>query len=759
MLFLFFFLLVLIVFVISQHQINRHTNRLYDRAKEIENQCSQDLGDLSKLKKALAIYRHCQKVNNNAKYTQALNSCQEKIDNSLRYQSLIELGKKKARENYFKAASSNFKQAEKLFKTDEIKAEIERCYRAIESENKYEQKLFQANRVAKEGKFQAASDLLVPAVESFPRQDGKQLLDKLNTIIKGKNLYQLGLIAEREGDINKARSLYQQALKLVPEYIDCKYRLAIILVKSSPRRAIGYLKGIESERAAYIRGFAYTQLGNWLQAEREWRAINCRTVEVQRNVIKDLSIRECLKIKHKIELAIDNKDLEKAKLVSINYLEKHSRDLIVKNNLFNYIQPVLENRVWHNKDWYEITAIAKQNWLEQQDVKSLHNWAISTYYLAQIDSNKHEEFITAWLTALANIELNPIFENIPWLIGNYIDLKEVANKLQQIAENAIELTKDESVEQYLGLRDIYRRDMVMLALAKQSNCGIITKSQLLILPGCYEQFDNNFSYQKLPNNVWGALYTDWGMAVAACYEKDIARAIAIEPKKNPVSEVEHFAYCFVSYHEGCHYLENQYWRKAIKYLQAAKSEIITNPNWFKEVDRLCQIQCQQIIEFDDRLEFSQSWYSLIGSQAAKNCYVEHQSMQIARDVDNQKISFQQAIDRLLKLQKIDPHNSVALNIIDTLRVNLELEKINYLWQNNQYEAAVEIAKSSPYEKVRFAVAEVCLQIVLEILQSGNLTIEAIQSLQKITQWAYELCPHEPLFQSTYSQLQQLGIHN
>ena len=71
---------------------------------------------------------------------------------------------------------------------------------------------------------------------------------------------------------------------------------------------------------------------------------------------------------------------------------------------------------------------------------------------------------------------------------------------------------------------------------------------------------------------------------------------------------------------------------------------------------------------------------------------------------------------------------------------------------------VQLAKKSQHEKVSFAVAEVCLEIVLEILQSGNLTAESIQSLEKITNWAYELCPREPLFQSTYSQLKQLGIY-
>ena len=759
MLFLFIFLLGFVVFILIKVRQHHQIKQLYKQAKALESKSSGRPNDLGGLQEALAIYKQCQKINNNTQHARAVSNCQQKIDDRLQCQFLINRGKKKAKENYFKAALSNFKQAERLVSNNnEVKAEINRCVRGIERQNQYEQVLERANQIAREGRFQTAIDLLTPAVETFSRRDGEDLLNKLQVVVRGKNTYQLGLAAEARGEINNAIALYQRALDLIPEYIDCKYRLAIIAVNNSPQQAISYLTGIEEQQAAYVRGFAHTQLGNWQQAKREWSKIDRPIVINQIDIISDLLEREHLIVEREIEQLVDKDNLDKAKLISIDYLKKHNDNLVVQNNLKNYIQPLLEHQAWQNKDWQEIATIAKHYWRERQDIESLHNWAIATYYQAQVYPHKLPDFIIAWSTALANIQLNPILQDVLWLGGNSIDFEAVVLKLKQILENAIAPVKDNDIEEYFKLRDIYRRDMVMLALAKKDDCGIKTKSQLLVLPNCYQCFQNNFPPTELPANVWGALYTDWGTAIAACQEQDVTRAIKIKPKKTPTLKAEHFACCFIAYHAGCHYLENQRWREAMKYLQEAKPEIRANFNWCSEIDRLCQMQRQQITEFQEHLEFAKLWYLLVGSQPAKAYHVEYRSMQIGMDADERKISFQQALKKLLELQKIDPYNSVTSDLLETLKINLDLEKINYLWQKSEYEAAVQIAMRSPYEKVRFAVAEVCLQIVLEILQSGNLTIESIQSLQKITQWAYELCPHEPLFQSTYSQLQQLGIY-
>ncbi len=757
MLFLFLILLLgFIIFIFIQYQKYARANKLYSQARKIDTGVPYDL---NKLKEALAVYKQCSKLVNSSTYTKAINDCQHKIDDLLRFQSLLAIGRKKAKSNCFKDAMRHFDKAEKLFSTSEVKDEIDKCNRGIERQNKYEQLLEQANETAKEGDFKTAIDLLIPAVKNFTRQDGEQLLSKLRLVIRARDLYQSGLVAEQEGEIKDAIANYIIALDLLPEYVECKFRLAIMTIKNNPQQAINYLAGIKEIQANYIRGFAYAQLGNWQQAEKEWTSIDSPIIAVQLDILKDLSKRDRLTTIREIEQLIDREEWEIAESISLNFIKQYDLDSVIKHNLEKCIQPILESKIWDNQNWQEIAHKLEQTWLEKQDIKSLHNWAISTYYQAQINPSKLTGFITAWSTALANIELNPTLKDIPWLGSNSIDIKDVFNKLKQILENAINTVKDRDIEEYLKLRDIYRRDIVMLSLAQKNNCGVKNQTGLLILPNCYQHFQKKLPQTTLPNTLWGALYTDWGTTVAACYEKDVARAIKIKPKQDPSSKVENFAYSFIAYHEGCHYLENLHWRKAIKFLQQAKSEIIIKPNWCDEIDRLCTIQRQHIGEFNEHIEFSKLWYLLIGSQASKTYYVEHQSMQIGIDVDDKKISFQQAIAQLKSLQNIDPDNSVTSDIIRTLEINLELETINHLWQQSKYEEAVVFAKRSHYEKVRFAVAEVCLEIVLEILQSGNLTNEALQSLQKIAQWAYELCPQEPLFQTTYSQLRQLGLHH
>ena len=77
---------------------------------------------------------------------------------------------------------------------------------------------------------------------------------------------------------------------------------------------------------------------------------------------------------------------------------------------------------------------------------------------------------------------------------------------------------------------------------------------------------------------------------------------------------------------------------------------------------------------------------------AKTYYVEHQAMQVGTDVDDNVISFQQAIEKLQALQAIDPNNAVTSDILRTLKINLELEQINHLWQQSKYEEAGTVSQ-------------------------------------------------------------------
>jgi tetratricopeptide (TPR) repeat protein len=591
---LFLILLSLGSFIFIQYRKHRKANELYNQAKELEKKDTKNPYDLTNLKQALAVYKQCSKLVTHSAYINATNQCQKKIDDRLRFQNLISEGRKKAKNNYFREALHNFTQANKLFVTEELEGEISKCQESIKQQEKYEKILEQSAQIAKQGQFKEAVSLLKPALNGFPREDGHQLLTKLERVIKAKELYNLGLIAENTNNVGDAICKYEQALDLLPKFTECKIRLGLVTAKENPKQTISHLKEIEGQQAAYIRGFTYAQLGNWQQANREWKSIHNDVINSQREILKSLAERDRLSQIKEIESAVDNNQLMIAKTLSLEFINKFGSEPLVKKNLENHIQPILERQIWETQKWQEIAVKTAAIWLEQQDINSLHNWAIASYYLSQTDSSKLGYFIIAWSTALANIELNPTLKNIPWLASNSIDIKDVSAKLKQELENAIDSVKDDNIEKYLILRDIYRRDMVALSLIQQSDCGMRIKQQLFILPGCYQGCRDRLSEIKFPAEIWGALYTDWGQAVAACHEGDTARAINIKPSKNPSSEAERFAYSFVSYHEGCYYLQNLEWRKAVKPLQQAKPEIKAKSDWCKEIDRLCELQRKKI---------------------------------------------------------------------------------------------------------------------------------------------------------------------
>ena len=759
--FIFLILLGLGTFAFVQYQKHHKANKLYLEAKALEQKDTKSPYDLTKLKQALALYKQCKKLVNKPEYVKAVKQCQKKIDDRHRFQDLLAYGRKEASKSYFKEALVEFLTAQKLFNTSEIKGEISKCRDNIKQQESYEKDLKQSARIARQGRFQEAFNTLAHTVYKFPRQDGQQLFAKIERVIQAKELYNLGLLAEKKSNLEEARSKYEKTLDLLPEFAECKVRLSILTVKQKPQHVIAYLQAVRGEQAAYLRGFAYARLGNWQQADREWRSISNPNIEVQRHTLKDLVERDRLSNIREIEKLLDLGQVEIAKSVSLEFIKKFGSDTVVKFNLENHIQPILEKSIWNDGNWQKTVTKLEQIWLEQQDFKSLHNWAIATYYQAQTNQRRLTDFIVAWSTALANIEHNPTLQNVPWLGSNTVDSEDASAKLKQILENTIDAVKDSDINEYLKLRDVYRREMLALSIVKQNNRGVTVKHQLFVLPGCYQRLHDRISETKLPADLWGALYTalytDWGLAVAACYEGDIARAIKIKPSKNPISENDRFAYNFVSYHEGCHYLQNLEWRKAVKPLKLAKSEIKAKSDWCKEIDRLCETQRQKIGDPDEHRQFSQFWYELTPSQPASSYFAECKAREIAKKLSNETISSSQGLNELREIQKIDRHNPIILELIKTVQIVLESEKIDRLLQQGQFEEAVKAAKRSSNEDIRFRVAELCLEIILKQIQSGDLSYEAVQALNNIAQWAYELCPREPSLQPVFRQLREIGL--
>lgn len=71
-------------------------------------------------------------------------------------------------------------------------------------------------------------------------------------------------------------------------------------------------------------------------------------------------------------------------------------------------------------------------------------------------------------------------------------------------------------------------------------------------------------------------------------------------------------------------------------------------------------------------------------------------------------------------------------------------------KRSEFEEAVRKAKHSRHEQVRFKVAEFFIDILINGVNSGDLTNH--QTIQQLGRWAYEICPDEPAFQEVYRSL-------
>lgn len=590
------------------------------------------------------------------------------------------------------------------------------------------------------------------ALVEFPRIDGENFLAKLEQVIQGKEHFANGLLAEKAADFEKALTHYRAAIKLIPELTEARIQLGIVAIKQQNwQLALAALKAVKNEQAAYLRGFAYLQQKQWQKADREWKSLNHNNVQQQREQIKILAKADRIFSWKKIQEFVDGGNLEEAKLLSQEFLKKFGVDPIVESNLEKHIQPRLEAQFWAGQDWETITQITEKNWIEKQNIESLHNWAIATYYQAQKNPKKLTNLIIAWSTALANLENNPSLQEIPWLGSRSIVLKDVYERLNKILETLIERVKDNNLEEYFHLRDLYRQEKVALDMRENlPSCGVRVKG-LFISPGCYQHYRNQLSSITFPAKPWGTLYTDWGKAVAACLEGDIPRAIQIKPNLSQ-SPVERFAQAMLSYYEGCYYLREERWREALSSLKQAQKEIRDNSDWTQEVERLCQLQAKKLTNLDDHFYLAQFWFELLDSQPARSYLAEGKARKVTEKLNKQEITYEQALFSLQEIKKLDADNPIVLDIIGQINMIVEEEKIGQFFKNNNFEAGMAIARLSRDYSNRYRVAEYLIRLSME--ESNNLTLYYRQSKYQLILWAYELCPNEPAFQTVY---QSLGI--
>jgi hypothetical protein len=513
--------------------------------------------------------------------------------------------------------------------------------------------------------------------------------------------------------------------------------------------AIIKLKNLEGERADYLRGFIYYKTSNFQEANKIWQTSKKSEIQEQRLKLKTLIQYMQSQAILKIENYINQEKLEEAELESIDFLKKYGAHEIVQRNLEKYIQPCLAKKRWETHNWKSIYSISEREWRNFLDIKSLHNLAVSAYYYAIENPQILPELIMIWSTAIANFEIDPAIKNLPWTGSLPISFKELKITIVQLIEDLLDLVKDKSLDQYLSLRDVYRKEVVFLKLISDSPSAGLKAKQLTISPSCYERYEQIFPPYSFPQKDWATLYTVWGKAVAACLDGDVVRAIQIKPSRAAILELEKLAQNIVSYHEGCYHLKNLDWKRSLDPLQKIKLELNKRKNWQEEINKLFIEQRQNIDKQSDHLRFAQFWNELLNSQASKSYLTEYKVEEIRDQISIDKISLKKALEELIKLKNIDQKNPILLDLIDRVEMGIESQEIEQLFKQNRVEDVVIKARRSRHQSIRKFVLDIICEVLMNGIKSNSLSH---QEIYKIGRWAYEISPNDPELQTLYINL-------
>ncbi|WP_299493693.1 hypothetical protein [Acaryochloris sp. IP29b_bin.137] len=483
----------------------------------------------------------------------------------------------------------------------------------IQAESAYEAAFQLTHQLITQGKFQEALTLFEPVHQDFPTPKGKPLLDWLTQTLAGQDFFNLGLLAEQAQDWSLATEHYRHAMAVAPQWrAECQSRLGIIALDQQDwMAAIKVLKGITHPQAARARGFAQAQLGHWKQAVQA--CPDLAKLDVHRHD----PFLQAQRAKHKIQDAMVAQDWMAAATTSHQFLQDYGPQPPVDENLAHCIYPHLEQAVWQQRDWTRAAQIFAQQWSTSLEIRALHNWALAAYYRVLTEAKGYEEFVVAWMGAIANLAQDPSVQSIPWQTS--VNLASLEQQLQQQLDDALSPLRHSDPAYYQQIHALYRRDARVLEWRQSSPVGVQIQT-VTLTPGCYLRA--NQGAEMLPAELWGTLYTPWWSAVLACLEGDRWQGIQHKPQCQPQNAAEAFAQRFLDYQEGCYYLEIEAggyprWRSAIKPLQAAQETIRCRPDWMAELDQLCQ-QHFDAISWDVSMakDFTQFWINLMGSPTA-----------------------------------------------------------------------------------------------------------------------------------------------
>ncbi|MFO5440735.1 MAG: hypothetical protein ACLBM4_19255 [Dolichospermum sp.] len=271
-------------------------------------------------------------------------------------------------------------------------------------------------------------------------------------------------------------------------------------------------------------------------------------------------------------------------------------------------------------------------------------------------------------------------------------------------------------------------------------------NNLLVSPAGAKYFSNNSLQNYLKSVIYNeqlcqALYTNWGLAIAACLQGDMERAIKIKPNNQPYLEIEKYAHSWLCYHEGCYLLKNNdSWEQAGEILKQARHLIVFNNEWIESLDNIFNKKRNQIKNLSEHLQFAKLWVDLLNSQNAKSYLAEMKAEEVREEIVTEKIALRQALRKFQEIKQIDANNSVVLDLIEKTESIIEKEDVFNMIKNNNFDGAVQAAKRSRYSEVRLMVTDLCIDILLNGIKNNSLYHDDVI---KLCNWAYQLSPDDP----------------
>lgn len=495
------------------------------------------------------------------------------------------------------------------------------------------------------------------ALMEFSCQDGESLKFRLSRVVAAKEQLNLGKKEQQSGSINEAKSHYIAALMLMPDWSEAKLRLAIINIMTGEiTEGIEQLANINDPQAKYLKGLLYAKQQKYKEVKEVWSTLDQNLVHEYWQIVVDISLAQRQIVQSQIKQLIERNDLEQAKIISLEFINKFGNDLLIETNLKNCILPAIETKIWNTEKLDEIVIFARENWLNKKDIESLHNLAVALYYASKNDHYNIEELIFTWSTAIVNIETDSIFQNIPWLENKSLSFAEVSSNLWLLLEQHIETIKDLDPDNYLQLRDQYRQEIWAAKLPQKELNNKIIIDELIILPGFYQKHYSQNSLDEKPQ-ILKTLYTKFGKAVAACLDGDPKRSEVLQDDLLEVnSDLEEFAHHFVLYQQGCSYLQKEEWRGAIYPLSDIRNTIFQNDEWWQKIDELCAHQRNKISDFEEHLDFARFWHDLLSSLQSENYWIEYQALGIHWAWYNSTISDQASLTKIENLSIAYPEH-------------------------------------------------------------------------------------------------------